>query len=241
MEIRKELDPIPFVLSHTDAKVVVESLDGKGDMILYGSDQDAFRFRQLLLGLNINMLCCVQKTEIASSRMLYGYELLDIISEPGKGTCMRQMSIEATGRDLLHIARLADAVVIGAGFGDVIEPVKCGNDGKSKVCDRVPLGFDYLTAPISCLDKLISRHGTTIDAFNNCYIEISAGTYWVVSESSFQVCGHEIGSEDNCWRIKETFQHLETRKLQKIRTNGSIYPPSEMPLEGAVVFGKPRK
>lgn len=156
MKIREASDPIPFVSGHEDAKELVGLYENRGDMALFGSGQDAFRFRTLLQGLNINMLRCVEKTEEASARKLYGFELLDILTESGKGSCMKQMSIGATGRDLLPIARLADAIVIGAGFGDVIGPVK--KDYKSRPCNTVPQGFDYLTAHISCLNRLLSRH-----------------------------------------------------------------------------------
>jgi len=84
MTIREAADPIPFVTNHRNAGAVVNTLEDHGDLALYGTGDDVFRLRTLLQGIHVNLLSRLEYTQKASTRKLYGYELMDIVTESGR-------------------------------------------------------------------------------------------------------------------------------------------------------------
>lgn len=105
-------DPIPFADRHSDGHCVVRILDGHGDITVCGSGEDRLSLRTLLVGLNLNLLHCIDKADEASRSNLYGFEFMDIICGPGRGSCMKQVNISYEGRGWLRMAQFVDALVI---------------------------------------------------------------------------------------------------------------------------------
>jgi hypothetical protein len=244
MAIRKEHDAIPSVSDKIDPKSLVDTLDGKGDLVLYGVEPDELRFRTLLRGLNVNLLTAALKTQTPKKDTLYGFDFIDMVERPGKGAWMRSATIKNGESYVVEMANLVDAVIIGACFQNVIQSrIQMASASPSK-CISVPSGFDYLTVPVSCLMKLVSdRHkvnGSVMD-FN---VEIANGLYWVVSMESFAPCKHSGANGECCWYTEKTFQNLRRYGWfqTKPATSGTRQISlSSIPPGGAVVFGKPQR
>jgi hypothetical protein len=239
MAIRDEHDPIPFAADTIDLKSLIGTLDQKGDLVLYGAQPDELRFRTLLRGLNVNMLTAATKTHPARGDTLYGYEFLDMVNGPGRGAWMKKINVKSN--EITHIAKLVDAVVVGAGFGDVIKPTGYRAGTMPGNCITVPGGFDYLAIPVSCLLKFASGRREINDP-TACYVEISDDLYWVVSIASFTWCDHSKASEEVYWLREQTFQGLRCFGWLRRRSsvNGHVSLPP-IPGRGAVVFGRPQR
>lgn len=86
-------DPIPFADPHDDGIAVIKALECHGDIAVCGHGFDSFRLLSLLLGLNINLLASVSLSERSKRKALYGFEFMDIVSEPGRGAFMKKIKI----------------------------------------------------------------------------------------------------------------------------------------------------
>lgn len=226
---------IPFLPGHVDARVIIDLLEREGSRLVYGKGQDALLFRDLVQRLNINMLRCAEQTDDSTSSAFYGYEFLDIALATGKGAYMKQVNIKRNGHDLLRIARIVDAVVVGENLGNIIEPITLGTLQEPCACSTVPSGFNYVIAPVSCLDKLASGHGGS----NTPFVKLTNSTYWAVSERSFQACSHPAAGKSDCWYRTEMFQRLSSNTSENAGMDNKTTVSTQVPRKGAVVFGKP--
>jgi hypothetical protein len=156
-------DRIPLVEPHSDAVEIVRRLEALGGTRIFGDGEDVFRFRQLILGLNTNLLRTVDLVKPNGSKNLYGFEFMDIIAQPGRGSCMKELNIGLAGKPWLEIANAVDAVVVCASLGDAITAADEARL-RNKQCGEVPHDFDYLAAAISCLERLLERRGAALDS-----------------------------------------------------------------------------
>jgi hypothetical protein len=231
------VDPIPYVKPHHDGKAVEEELKQCGDIVVCGQGQDALTLRTLLLGLNINLLKSIQVNEENNGKSVFGFELMDVVTEPGKGGFMKKIPIKPEGRNWLGITNEVDAVVVCSGLGRVMTPA----DGRK--CDRcisLPKGSDYLAAPISCLSLLVWRHGAELkDPLEIKGIPISDRLSWTISGEPFRRCTHENTSETTCWE-RNPFQNLRRKNSLNLnlKKRGVVLSAQKLSLAGAVVFGK---
>jgi hypothetical protein len=228
-------DPIPFVDPHFEGFAVVAALEEHGDLIVCcGSGDDVLRLRTLLLGLNINMLKMSAATESSNSRSLSGFELIDVVTEPGRGSKMKKITIMSEGRNSnwLKIANAVDLVIVCANLGDAIKPV-FSQERKNLICNLLPPGFDMLAMHVSCISRLTKLYGEDLAAtVYSTGIAIAEGRSWRRSGETFKSCNHEESSAKTCWD--------RTTILQAVRRTGTVSPlttPRRIALLGVVVFG----
>ncbi|KAF2191891.1 hypothetical protein K469DRAFT_455738, partial [Zopfia rhizophila CBS 207.26] len=231
-------DPVPFCEPHYDGFAVVSTLEGHGDVTVWGEGRDSFTLRSLLLGLNINLLKAIEITEPSSGNNLYGFEFMDIVTEPGRGAEMRVMPLMKSGKNWLQLSKLVDTLVFCAGLGEAILP----EERRSTVCSSLPIGRDYLAAPMSCLGQLTKRCGGDFNAggaicaaANSSRIMLSQDRFWNFSGDPFKKCKHDGNGSSTCWDSRNILQQVR-------KTGGSTSVSTTLhrrvPLSGVVVFGQ---
>lgn len=92
---------------------------------------------------------------------------------------------------------------------------------------------------LSCLNELITRQGNVLACAQNGKIAISKDHYWKISGNPFEDCTHDDNSLESCWYKTEIFQQVDQRSsLTLFKGNGQPWSSPNIPLEGAVVFGR---
>ncbi|KAF7508565.1 hypothetical protein GJ744_009114 [Endocarpon pusillum] len=231
---------VPYVEPHADAVGVIQILEPLGDTLISGGQSDKFLFRELMLGLNTNLLGTVASTRKSSGKWLYGFEFMDVVTEPGRGTCMKRLDILSLGKNWLDIVNAVDAVVVCSELGEAITAVE-GSARKSPKCNVLPKDLDYLAATLPCLARLAERRGGEVSARSH-HINIAENTLWKFSGDPFQECQHNNTSNETCWRRSDLVQRLVSERYFGLPV--SVHAPNPlpmipMPVSGAVVFGKP--
>lgn len=107
-------DQVPLVEPHSDAIDLVRCLERLGGTLVSGYGEDVIQFRQLMLWLNTNLLEIPGLIKQSGGRKLYGFEFMDIIAQPGRGACMKKLSLELADKAWIEIANAVDAVVVYA-------------------------------------------------------------------------------------------------------------------------------
>jgi hypothetical protein len=236
------IDPIPFAEPHDDGSIVVRALEGQGDLAVCGQGNDSFKLRSLLLGLSINLLASVHCKAKSTGKSLYGFEFMDIILEPGRGSPMKEFKIK-TSQSWLVLANLADAVIICSELGEAIAPAQ-GCCRSNAQCNTVPCGQDYLAAHLSCLDRFRSRAGRQSFSLDEpSQVPLShRKIHWRVSGNPFEVCDHENQSTDTCWRRTNILQNVDQETVLRFMHSTQDYSVTadsrRLGIKGAVVFGK---
>ncbi|KAF1957721.1 hypothetical protein CC80DRAFT_410122, partial [Byssothecium circinans] len=149
---------IPFADPHDNGKALADQFLDKGDLVLCGHNDDTFRLRSLLLGFNINLLATIGTTEKKSAgKHIYGVELLDVVTEPGRGAVMKKIKLGRCG-NWIPIANIVDAILVCSDLGQAIVPTSSAPPHAScPICSFAPTGRDYLVAHLSCLESLTHR------------------------------------------------------------------------------------
>ncbi len=111
---------------------MVQALENRGDVMCVERGNDALSLRTLLIGFNLNLLLCAKNTDAAKGKTLYGFDFMDIVVEPGRGSCMRSVKLSPSSKAWLPLATSADALVVCAGIGDVIKATACD----ARKCER---------------------------------------------------------------------------------------------------------
>ncbi|KAH7007085.1 hypothetical protein EDB80DRAFT_718195 [Ilyonectria destructans] len=235
---------VPFVDSHSDAAELIQVLEPLGDTPVLGAETDGLRFRQLILGLNTNLLTTVAATQKSARKTLYGFEFMDVVNSPGRGTCMKSLSISCTEK-WLHVVNDVDAVVVCSNIDNVITAVTSGNGppigpGNAQVCPTIPEGLDYLAMTIPCLTRLLHRKGVDYPSRTSSNgIQASAARFWDLDWNSFWRRLHLIKStdgENNMDRLEQLLREAYLGiPIQKSKVKQAL--ESSMPASGAVVFG----
>jgi hypothetical protein len=236
------MDTIPFAEPHDDGSIVVQTLEGQGDLVICGQGNDSFKLRRLLLGLSINLLASVNCKAKSTGKILYGFEFMDLIMEPGRGSPMKEFKIK-TNQSWLALANLADAVIICSELGEAIAPAH-GCCRSNAECNTLPCGQDYLAAHLSCLDRFRSRAGRqsfSLDELSQVPLS-HRKIDWRVSGNPFEVCDHESQSTDTCWRGTNMLQNVDKetvlRYMRSTQDHSAIENSRRLGTKGAVVFGK---
>ncbi|KAJ9312782.1 hypothetical protein DTO271D3_7016 [Paecilomyces variotii] len=223
---------VPFLPDHIDTEDIVRRLENQGNLVLFGREESQTLFQDLMLRLNTNMLSSAERTDESTSRTFYGHEFLDIVLPPERGAWMKQVRVKRNARDLLRIAGIVDAVVIGDNLGKIIQP-RTFQD--SCACCTVPSGYDYVVAPVTCLERLASDHGET----NVLFRKLGNSTYWAISSRPFQARRHLPGGSAGYWYQIENFQRVTSNIPESAGMSNGTAVPTNPPMGGAVVFGKP--
>lgn len=231
-------NPIPYANAHHVGGSVEQTLRDYDDIALSGQDEDCFKLRQLLLGLNINLVESRQHTEDATRKKLFGFEFMDIVCEPPHGGLMRKLVTKSEARGWYGLSDLADAVVFCARLGYAITAENAEN-GKCTKCTTLPVNSYYLAASLSCLNELIIRQGNVLACAQNGEIKISKDHYWKISGNPFEDCTHSGNTSEICWYKTEIVQQVDQRSvLTLFKGNSQSQSSSNIPLQGAVVFGR---
>ncbi|MCJ1468387.1 hypothetical protein MMC07_007015 [Pseudocyphellaria aurata] len=231
-------DPIPFADPHCDGIAVMEALEAHGDIAVCGHDNDSFTLRSLFLGLSINLLATVSLTERSRHNNLYGFEFMDIISEPGRGAFMKKIKIKP-GQSWLALANLADAVIVCSEIGEAIAPV--GDSRRKSACNILPTEQDYLAAHITCLGCLAHRAGgELVSTPKDSRITLSQKELWDITGEPFETCTHDAHSTETCWKRRSILQRISKKKKfhsLPMQERTPLSSPRSFSLNGAVVFG----
>lgn len=231
-------DPVPYVEPHADAIEVINVLEPLGDRLVCGGNRDKFLFRELMLGLNTNLLKTVASIRKSTGRALYGFEFMDVVTEPGRGTTMKELDLLSLGKNWLRIVNAVDAVVVCSELGEAITAME-GNGRNCSNCNTLPKDLDYLAATLPCLDRLARRGGGELSTEKQ-YVKISQDILWELSGDPFRIYQHSSTNE-TCWKRSDLVQRLVSETYVRLpvpfRAKKSS-PPKRIPASGAVVFGK---
>lgn len=231
-------NPIPYADAHYAGGSVEQTLKDCGDIALLGEGEDCLKLRQLLLGLNINLIESRRQTENANRRKLFAFEFMDVICEPPQGGLMKQVLTVPEGRSWHGLLGLVDAVVLCAGLGHAITAAK-GENGNCTKCNTLPADSYYLAASLSSLNELIVRQGYVLACAQNGEITISNDHYWKISGDPFEDCTHDDNGSETCWCKIDLFQQVVQRPIfTLLKERGQVRTFPNLPLQGAVVFGR---
>ncbi|KAJ4344875.1 uncharacterized protein N0V89_012619 [Didymosphaeria variabile] len=236
-------DPIPFVEPHEDGRDVVKALEDHGDIVICGQNTESFTLRRLLMGLSLNLLASVDRKARSTKRILYGFEFMDLVSEPGRGGFMKELKIGASP-SWLALANLADAVIVCSKLGEAIIPAH-DEHRKKRTCDIVPCGQDFLAVHLTCIGGLMDRAGMDKNTFDDLIsIPLSHEINWTVSGNPFENCNHERDGADTCWARQTMLQSLGRDRVFRFKRSShdqnSNSRSKSRDMKGAVVFGKHR-
>ncbi|KAH7117286.1 hypothetical protein B0J13DRAFT_514238 [Dactylonectria estremocensis] len=260
---------VPFVEAHSDAAELISVLEPLGDQPIHGVNRvatiggpspdatflDGFVFRQLLLGLNTNLLSAVASTQKSSGKKLYGFEFMDVVKTPGRGTCMKAMTLYSVGRHWLDLVNGVDAIIMCSDIGQVITPAAAVSRRRPE-CNNLPTGLDYLAAMVPCLSHLVRRRGGVLEispanangnapSSSSCRVKISEDSFWDLCGDPFRPCTHDMNSSETCWNRVDFLQRLVTvsffmrnMPVAMARPESTLSSVQTIPLSGAVTFGQ---
>ncbi|PVH95406.1 hypothetical protein DM02DRAFT_690192 [Periconia macrospinosa] len=231
-------DRVPYVDPHSDASEVIKVLEPLGDTSVCGENTDKFLFRELMLGLNTNLLKTVASIRKSSGKTLYGFEFMDVVTEPGRGTYIKKLGVLSPAKNWLEIVKAVDAVVVCSELGEAITAVE-GNGRKSTSCNMLPKNLDYLAATLPCLARLVDREGGEL-SLGGQPVKIAENTIWELRGDPFGVCQHG-NTNETCWKRFDLVQRLVPERFFGLPVPFRAPKPSplkQIPEFGAVVFGK---
>jgi hypothetical protein len=271
------VDNVPFVPSHADAAELISQLESLGERSVLGSHKSTdgngcennkaalvspettLLFRQLLLGLNSNLLSTVAATQPSEGKHLHAFEFMDVVTTPGRGSCMRKLDLLPGGRAWVDVVNAVDCVVVCADIGNVITPAALANilsPRRSRKCDVLPQKQDCLAATVPCLARLAHRKGlkggsllldaavdigsngnTNEDLKDTSFsprVEVSDETFWGLRGDPFRACQHDGSETHSCWERKDLFQKLKTAPERRIQMRLSIRRERGPPVRSSV-------
>ncbi|KAI9841392.1 MAG: hypothetical protein M1837_000725 [Sclerophora amabilis] len=242
---RIQVNPIPYAAPHPDGAEAAESalLHAGNTVILPSQGRDILRLRELLLGLNINLINSKPVLEESRERKVFGVELMDLITQPPSGGKMKRVEPNRSAGRWACIANGADAVVICAGIGEAIKPA-AGNSGLNQRCVSLPIGYYYLAAPLRCLEIIVQRQGDDLEQLQSGSVRLAHARSWAISGDPFQQCSHPAHNAETCWDSKDLFQEpYQKGRWSALTGQVSTYPsvsPTHLNnlMNGAVVFGR---
>ena len=229
---------IPYAEPETDAEALKSMLALAGETSVSEDPTAELLLRELMFQLSVRLLNTTDALRESSRGKLYGFEYRDIIHEPGKGSCMKELNIKA---DWIDLVNEVGTVIVCSGLGEVISAA--GDSRKCDACNTVPKDRDYFTATIPCLLRLAEQRNVDLTVGND-YIKIADKSVWKLVEDPFLPCPHGSNSNESCWERRGLVQQLARLgflHLQALFRPGKT-PPARparaLPPNGAVVFGK---
>jgi hypothetical protein len=158
---------IPYAEPHTDAEELLPILGpAGGTRVLEGQDTELL-FRDFLLALNIRMLKTAEAVRESGRRKLYGFEFLDVVREPDKGSCMKELHGMSRKTALLDLVNAVGTVIVCSNMGEAISAIE-GDTRKCKKCNNVPQSRDYFAATFPCLSRLAEQRGVDLSIGSDC-------------------------------------------------------------------------
>jgi hypothetical protein len=245
---------VPFIEPHSQIKMVVERLQGQGDKKVDGNGSEMLSLRSFLMGMNVNLLNSIKVIEKAKKGQLYGFELWDIIQEPGRGSSIKELKLTSSSEAWSRLIPYVDAVVVCDGIGEIIKPKPC-DSRKSNICNTLPQQQDFLAITISCMRTLLKRNGKRMPSALAGDVEFCENWHWIVSEIPFPICRHLDDPKHSCWDSRKVLQSIESGPVilrimnqlngtRESRNSNRGSPAdtgtahSSISEDGALVFGK---
>lgn len=247
-------DRIPFATPHESADSLKILLQGQGQVVVCGQGDDAFHLRTLMIGLSHNLLAAVRDVRQSRSGRLFGFEFMDIVTEPARGGTMRSVKV-TSGHAWLELANAVDAVVFCANLGEAIRPKEDAERRRNKTCNSLPSARDFLAAHISCLLHIAVQVGVSqaapagvglhelvqIMLLEDRGVQLHHAHSLNLVGDPFGVCNHQPDDPSSCWSRRDMIQSLVRGGFRGVLSTISApprsLPPPTLSNAGAVVFG----
>jgi hypothetical protein len=230
-------DRIPYVEPHTDAAEPIPSLEPAGETSVLEGQATKLLFRELLFLLSTRILKTAEAVHKSGHGKLYGFEFMDVILSPDRGSCMKRLDIRsrATWLDLVNEV---GTVIVCSDLGEAILAAE-GSTRKCTMCNKVPQSRDYFTATLPCLSRLAEQRGVDLRVGGDC-VKIADKAVWKLELDPFTPCPHEGNSSKTCWERPGLIQQVTRPKFPHFPTllrPAEARPTQSFPVNGAVVFG----
>ncbi|MCJ1405071.1 hypothetical protein MMC11_008297 [Xylographa trunciseda] len=166
------------------------------------------------------------RTVFQGSQKLQGYEYMDIVDQDSS-VRLKQKTIKTDHGGWVDLAKDIDCLVLfGCGFKDIIKPAP-----KSIPCqswEKLPEGNDYLAASAAIIWHLSDRAGSR-PTLKNLTTKLDP-IQWRVPQGSklFEKCEQYCSHPCRCKRLQ---------RLVRQRNFGNTSPPTDLKIEGAILFG----
>jgi hypothetical protein len=248
-------DPIPFAEPHEKASSLVTLLDKHGGIPVCGEGEDEYKLRTVMVGLNLNLYSTVKEIKPSKSGHLFGFEIMDIVTQPARGGEMKEVKVES-GSTWLELANAADAVIICANLGEAMNP-KLGQARQNERCNSLPSEKDFLAAHISCLIRIASRAGVSdipqagdtngVDEpfkrklLKDPGVSLHDHHFLNIIGHPFADCTHQANDSSSCWDDKtdmiQCLVHKSFSEHFHVKKQNRLPCPHALSENGAVVFG----
>lgn len=234
-------NPLPFADPSPDgASEAARVLESNGDLLVFGAagDPDAENLRQLFLRINTNLLNSAATREPSSKKKLFASELMAMVTEPGRGSPLKEMKAPADAESWVGLLERVDFVGVCANIGYLIEPDP--PFANNCACSALPCNKYLLAAHIRCLDALSQREGCTIGHSLNRVCRLGESAFWNMENVYWTNC--PAGGHDTIWnekdKILQQISNKEKGKGKNVpRLNGQAMLQQHLPEDGVVVFG----
>lgn len=234
-------NPLPFADPSPDgASEAARVLECNGEVLVFGSagDPDAENLRQLFLRINTNLLNSAATREPSNKKKLFASELMAMVTEPGRGSPLKEMKAPADAESWVGLLERVDFVGVCANIGYLIEPER--PSANNCACSALPCNKYLLAAHIRCLDALAQREGCTIGHSLNRVCRLGESAFWNMENVYWTNC--PAGGHDTIWndkdKILQQISNKEKGKGKNVpRLNGQVMLQQHLPEDGVVVFG----
>ncbi|KAK0616786.1 hypothetical protein B0T14DRAFT_497945 [Immersiella caudata] len=229
-------DNIPYVEPHTDATNIIPLLEPLGNQPVFRNQTTTtpLLLRQLLLGLNTNILPLTSPalTKPTTRAPLLGFEYIETITTPGRGSAMKPLP-SFPSRPWLDILATIPTIITCSSLGDAIIPAPSSptRNPSNPLCAIIPRNQDFLTATIPVLSRLARRGGGELPVssfpMQLSYKQANPATYrpvrlsenmvWNVSGDPFEECTHGEKAGETCWERRGLLQGVEAKGANRLR------------------------
>lgn len=234
-------NPLPFANPSPDgASEAARVLECNGDVLVFGAagNPDAENLRQLFLRINTNLLNSAATREPPNKKKLFASELMAMVTEPARGSPLKEMKTPADAESWVGLVERVDFVGVCANIGYLIEPDP--PFANNCACSALPCNKYLLAAHIRCLDALSQREGCTIGHSLNKVCRLGESVFWNMENVYWTNC--PAGGHDTIWnekdKILQQISNKEKGKGKNVpRLNGQAMLQQQLPEDGVVVFG----
>lgn len=235
-------NPLPFANPSPDgASEAARVLECNGDVLVFGAagNPDAENLRQLFLRINTNLLNSAATREPSNKKKLFASELMAMVTEPGRGSPLKEMKAPADAESWVGLLERVDFVGVCANIGYLIEPER--PFANNCACSALPCNKYLLAAHIRCLDALAQREGCTIEHSLNRVCRLGESVFWNTENVYWTTC--PAGGHDTIWNEKDKVLQQISRKEKGKGKNvprlneQTVVLQQHLPEDGVVVFG----
>lgn len=233
--------PLPFADPSPDgAAEAARVLESSGDVLVFGAagEPDAENLRQLFLRINTNLLNASGTREQSNKKKLFASELMAMVTEPGRGSRLKEIKAPADAETWVGLLERVDFVGVCANIGHLIEPDLPSMNTCS--CSALPCNRYFLAAHMRCLDALSQREGHSMKTSLNRVCRLGERVFWNMERLYWTAC--PSGCHDPIWDEKEKIlQQISSKEKGKGKNvaglNGQTALHQHLPEDGVVVFG----